>query len=132
MADQSYLLGAKALRRVAATVKRVESQIYTDTETRNRAVTWNPGVLSAVVTTPIGPFNSNTNTFGFGKAQPVIDEFNTNSNSYICVNDNSYATNGSTSVVVLNNYANTNTVNSGTRITIGWRNGNFLFLGGDC
>lgn len=133
MADQSYLLGKKALGRVAAVVKRVESQKYTDADIKNRGVVCQTGGLAAVVTTAITSFNSNTNTFGTGFALPLIDNYQSNTNTYIAVLDPIYATNGSNSVLVMNNYVNNGTsIPIGQRITVTWRNGYFLFLGSDC
>ncbi len=140
MSDAIYGFGNDDVKRIGDAVRRIEKQPYPGTPPNQRPGLWQTGTIEAIVTTAITACNGTT--YGIGAAQPYIDQFNSNSNSYTAVPDYSYAsttvnanTNAVTTtntVTVLNWSLNSNTIAVNTHIMIGWRNGTFRFISGDC
>jgi hypothetical protein len=130
MAEQVYGFGKDDVGRIGEVVRRVEKQPYRGTPVTQRPTVWNPGVIEAIVTSPISACNGTTP--GIGQAQPYITTYNSNTNTFSAAPDYSYANTNSNSVLVANWSQNSNTIAVNTHVLIGWRNGHFIFVSGDC
>jgi hypothetical protein len=146
MPERPAQFSRRAAERIVDATMRTENAFYSSRPPTDHPAPWTTGTIEAIVTTAITPANGTT--YGVGAAQPYISTFNstfnsntnTYTNSYIAVPDYSYATttvNGNTnttvnSVTVLNWSQNSNTIAVNTHVLIAWRNGNFLFVSGDC
>lgn len=123
MASRRIIFGETAAGRIASAVKRVEASPYFNGGgPPGGPRLWNPGVLEAVVTTAITACSGTT--YGTGQAQIKID----NDAGTDAIDDPSYPD----PVDVKNWLVSSGTVAIGKHVNVGWRNGGWRLISGDC
>ena len=89
MHDKPIRINERTWQNVKEAVERVQAHPH---QSQNRQAFHRAPVLlpyiEGVVVSPIGPFNTNSNTYGVGQVQPYSPSFDANSNTYTAVADN--------------------------------------------
>ncbi len=124
MPSRRIIFGETAAQRIVNTVRRVEgSPTFGDRGGAGGPRLWNPGTLEAIVTTAITACSGTT--YGAGEAQIYIDDPDDPDNA---IADPAYPD----PVAVKNWLVSSGTVAIGKHVNIGWRNGGWRLISGDC
>lgn len=123
MADRPIAFGLTAANRIKAVVRRVEAGPYPVDRIKSKYPIIGGSALQYVEGLVVNSITAcNSTRYGQGTVQPYQPSFNTNTNSYAFVADNSFSNGNTNSVICLNFSDNSGTVNANTHVGMMQRN----------